>query len=86
MTYKRKMFERVCKYLGSDIDSEPCKALQEHLKKCPSCKSFVKKIKKTVEIYRIADECDSIPKDLADKLHKMLDLRCPDSDEKNHLR
>lgn len=83
MTYKRKMFERVCKYLGSDIDSEPCKTIQEHLKKCPNCESFVKQIKKTVEIYRTADKCDSIPKGLADKLCEILDLECPDNDGKN---
>ncbi len=78
MSYNKKMFHEVCEFLGSDLDSKPCKMLQVHLKKCHYCEIFVDKIKKTVEIYKKADRSDILPKNVSKRLYTFLDLKNPD--------
>jgi len=78
MSYNKKMFHEVCKFLGTDLDSKPCKMLQVHLKKCHECEIFVDKIKKTVEIYKKADKYDNLSKSVSKRLYSFLDLKNPD--------
>ncbi len=75
----KDMFNRVCSYIGLDHESEPCQELKQHLNHCPNCRIYVDKIKKTVEIYRKANSCDEMPRNVSDKLFVKLDLKKPDS-------
>ncbi len=75
MSYNKKMFREVCEFLGSNLDSKPCKMLRVHLEKCHNCKIFVDKIKKTVEIYKKADRSDSLPKNVSKRLYAFLVLK-----------
>ncbi len=68
-----KFFE-VCKYLGEDIESEPCKLVKQHINECPDCSVYVDKIKKVVKLYRIVDNFDDIPADVDKKLFAKLNL------------
>jgi hypothetical protein len=81
MSKEKKMFEKVCEYLGCDLDSEPCQELQEHLHKCPQCEVFIDEIKNTVKLYKKADECEETPKSVSKKLFATLDLDNPDEDK-----
>ena len=78
MSYNKKMFREVCEFLGSNLDSKPCKMLRVHLEKCHNCEIFVDKIKKTVGIYKKSDRCDSLPENVSKKLYTILNLKNPD--------
>lgn len=71
---KNIMFDQVCDFLGHDIDSEPCKIIQEHLKECVDCEIFVDKIKKTVKVYQYTNDCEEIPDKVSKKLFSTLNL------------
>ena len=68
MNKENKMFEKVCEYLGCDLNSEPCKELQNHLSKCPQCEVYIDEIKNTVKLYKQADECQETPSSVSKKL------------------
>ncbi len=84
MSYNKKMFHEVCKFLGTNLDSKPCKMLQIHLNKCHDCEIFVDKIKKTVEIYKKADKCDSLPENVSKRLYAFLNLKNQDKSFKRN--
>ncbi len=71
---KSIIFNQVCDFLGHDIDSEPCKIIQEHLQVCNNCEIFVDKIKKTVKVYQCTNDCDDIPENVSKKLFSKLNL------------
>ncbi len=71
---KSIIFDQVCDFLGHDIDSEPCKVIQEHLKVCDNCEILVDKIKKTVKIYQVTHDCEKIPGNVSRKLFTKLNL------------
>ncbi|HCK98617.1 MAG TPA: hypothetical protein DHW42_00730 [Candidatus Marinimicrobia bacterium] len=74
MKNSSKLYKQICAYLGCDLDSEPCQQIKDHLTKCPGCKVYIDKIKKTVKLYKIADNCDDIPKDICNKLFVSLNI------------
>lgn len=77
------MFDQVCLYLGQDLDSEPCKIIQEHLQVCDNCEILIDKIKKTVKIYQTTNDCEKIPTKVTKKLFSVLNLDdlCPKGDD-----
>ena len=77
MKKENKMFEKVCEYLGCDLDSEPCQELQNHLHECPQCEVFIDEIKNTVKLYKKANECEETPNSVSKKLFATLDLNKP---------
>ena len=80
MSKENKMFEKVCEYLGCDLDSEPCEELKHHLNKCPQCEVFIDEIKSTVKLYKKASECEETPNSVSKKLFATLDLNKPDKE------
>jgi len=74
MKNSAKLHKQICEYLGCDLDSEPCKQIQGHLAECPGCKVYVDKVKKTVSLYKTADNCDDIPEDVCNKLFISLNI------------
>ena len=81
MSKEKKMYEKVCEYLGCDLDAEPCKELQEHLHKCPQCEVYIDEIKNTVKLYQKADECEETPDSVSKKLFATLNLDNPEQDK-----
>jgi hypothetical protein len=81
---KSKMFDQVCDFLGQDIDSEPCQVIQEHLQVCDNCEIFVDKIKKTVKVFQVTNDCEKIPDQVSKKLFAKLnlDFECQPKDDK----
>ncbi|MDD5764770.1 MAG: hypothetical protein PHW79_00770 [Candidatus Marinimicrobia bacterium] len=76
-----KLINKVCDYLGGDLNSEPCQIIKEHIEKCHNCDIFIDKIKKTVEIYQKADSCDCAPENVTRNLFLKLDLCEPKKSE-----
>ena len=69
-----KLYKQICDYLGCDIDSSPCKQIQDYLAECPGCKVYVDKVKKTVNLYKTIDNCNDIPDDVCNKLFISLNI------------
>lgn len=68
------LYKQICNYLGCDLDSDPCKQIQDHLAECPNCEVYVDKVKKTVNLYKTIDDCNDIPEDICNKLFISLNI------------
>jgi len=82
-TENKKKFKQVCEYLGSDLDSEPCQKLRDHLDECECCEVYLNKIKNTIKLYRKADKCEQMPQSVSRKLFATLDLDPPEDNSEN---
>ncbi|MBO8130302.1 MAG: hypothetical protein H0Z29_02165 [Candidatus Marinimicrobia bacterium] len=78
------MFKDICKYLGEDLDSLPCKSIKRHLEKCKNCEIFVDKLKKIVTIYKKLDEEIKVPEKAKRELFAKINFN-PEDFEKNNL-
>ncbi len=74
MKNSSELYKKICEYLGCDLNSEPCQQIKEHMAKCPGCEVYVDNLKKTVNLYKVADNCDDIPDDVCTKLLISLNL------------
>jgi predicted anti-sigma-YlaC factor YlaD len=80
MSHDHKTFKDVCKFLGCDLDSEPCQTIRVHLEQCHNCEVFVDRVKQTVSLYRKIDSCNQeLPEDVSRRLYKVLHLKNPHS-------
>jgi len=68
------LYKQICEYLGCDLNSEPCKQIQDHMAECPNCEVYVDKVRKTVNLYKTIDNCDNIPEDVCNKLFISLNI------------
>jgi len=68
------LYKQICEYLGCDLNSEPCKQIQDHMAECPNCEVYVDKVRKTVNLYKTIDNCDKIPEDVCNKLFISLNI------------
>lgn len=75
MSPKRKKWQEVCKFLGEDLDSEPCKIVREHMEECPDCNIYVDRIKRTVRLFKESDQCEKLPERVSKNLFVKLDLK-----------
>ena len=70
-------FRKLCDDISDDIDAELCDEVKDHLEDCPECQIYVDTLRKTVYLYReqeSEEEEHGIPKDVSDRLFKVLDL------------
>ncbi len=82
MKIQKEVLNRVCEYLGLDLDSEPCQQVQNYLESNPHCKVFVDNIKKTVQIYKVTEGCEELTDDACRKLFTNLNLNEPKQSDK----
>ncbi|MFZ4619472.1 MAG: anti-sigma factor family protein [Bacteroidota bacterium] len=47
-----KVYEHLCDNLDSQLDSEECRRIKEHLKDCKNCSALLDSMKKTVTLYK----------------------------------
>ena len=73
-TDHKKMVEQICDFMGEDIDSPKCQEVADHLNMCPKCKVYFDTVKKTVTLCRNMDEEKKLPKDVNERLFKVLNL------------
>jgi hypothetical protein len=74
MKVHKDVLNRVCDYLGLDLDSEPCQQVQNYLESSPNCKIFVENVKKTIQIYKATDRNEEPPQEICRKLLNTLNL------------
>lgn len=74
MKVNEDLIREICEYMGSDLNSAPCKLIREHMEACHNCEVYVDKIKKTIEIYRYADRQEELPDSVSKKLFACLHL------------
>ena len=74
MKNRSDLYKQICEYLGCDLNSEPCKQIQDHMAECPNCEVYVDKVRKTVNLYKTMDNCDDIPEDVCNKLFISLNI------------
>lgn len=71
----KKIVEQICDFMGEDFDSPACKEVADHLKTCPTCRIYFDTVKKTVTLCREMDDNKVIPKDVNNRLYKVLNLK-----------
>jgi len=69
-----KILQQICDFMGEDLDAPACKEVAEHIEKCPSCKIYLDTVKKTVILCRKLEENKKLPKDVNQRLCKILNL------------
>jgi len=74
MKLNEELVREICEYMGSDLNSAPCKLIRDHMEACPNCEVYVDKIKQTIEIYRLADQCEAVPENVTRNLMTCLNL------------
>ncbi len=47
-----EVHEHICINLDEDLDSPKCRAIKLHLNECPDCVSYLKSLKKTIDLYK----------------------------------
>ena len=77
MKLDEELLKEICEYMGSDLNSAPCKIIRDHMEACPNCEVYIDKIKRTIEIYRLADQCEEIPEKVTRNLLACLKLDDP---------
>ncbi len=70
----RKIVKQICDFIGEDIDAPVCKEVADHLAACPSCQAQFDSIKKTVTLYRQAEQTTTLPVEVNQRLIKVLHL------------
>ena len=68
------VYRFICDNLDESIHSARCRAIRQHINCCPSCKSYLDSVKKTVKLYRTAP-APHIPRAAHRSLMKTLSAR-----------
>ncbi|GEM_PF-485754 len=74
MKLNEDLLREICEYMGSSLDAPPCRIIRDHMEACHNCEVYVDKIKKTVEIYRVADQKEELPAEVSKRLYTCLKL------------
>lgn len=77
----KELVEQISEYLDEELKGQYLEALQSHLDGCTDCQNVVHSMKKTIELFQIVEENDSIPDDVRQRLFRCLELddECPES-------
>ena len=70
----KEIVERICDFMGEDLDTPACKEVADHIEMCPECKIYLDTIKKTVTLCRDLETSKKLPLDVNQRLFKVLDL------------
>jgi anti-sigma factor RsiW len=54
------MIEQLAEYLDDEARDELCRAIEEHLTRCPGCQVYVDSVRKTIVLYQ-ADRHIEVP-------------------------
>jgi predicted anti-sigma-YlaC factor YlaD len=68
------VYKQICDFMGEDLDAPACQEVAEHLANCPNCKVYLDTVKKTVTICRDNEKEKAVPKDVKNRLYKVLNL------------
>lgn len=68
------VYKQICDFMGEDLDAPACKEVAEHLEKCPNCKVYLDTVKKTVTICKENEKQEAMPREVKNRLFKVLKL------------
>jgi hypothetical protein len=46
------VMQHICKNLGTELESEKCREIKEHLESCSHCQEYFKSVEITIDCYR----------------------------------
>jgi len=72
--HHREVIEKICDFMGEDLDAPACKEVIEHIENCPDCKIYLDTMQKTVTICRDLEKNKKLPIDMNKRLFKVLKL------------
>jgi Holliday junction resolvasome RuvABC ATP-dependent DNA helicase subunit len=70
----KEIVKQICDFMGEDLDAPACQEVADHLKTCPTCQVQLDTIKRTVTMCREMEDKKKIPKEVNDRLFKVLNL------------
>ena len=72
--HHREVIEKICDFMGEDLDAPACKEVIEHIENCPDCKIYLDTMQKTVTICRDLEKNKKLPVHMNKRLFKVLRL------------
>ncbi len=70
----KEIAKQISEYLDGELKGQYLEALENHLDGCTDCQNVVHSMKKTIELFQIVEENDSIPEDVRQRLFRCLEL------------
>ncbi|MGK7345513.1 MAG: anti-sigma factor family protein [Candidatus Nitrospinota bacterium M3_3B_026] len=67
-----EIFQKIGDYLDKDLDPHICEEIEDHIKDCEPCVAFINTLKKTVELFQVAKEDETIPEPVSSNLLRFL--------------
>ena len=46
------VMQHICENLGTELNTDKCKEIKEHLEMCPHCQNYFKSVEITIDCYR----------------------------------
>jgi len=71
----RVLLQQLSDYLDGELDSELCKALENHLAECGDCTVVVNTLQKTIDLYKKQNEQEVLPGEVRGRLFSRLNLK-----------
>jgi len=77
-----KLQKKICAEFGADLDSPLCQEVGDLMDECPECRVYYDTMKRSVKLYRVAEDEESLPASVSERLFKCLNLdQIENSDE-----
>ncbi len=67
------VMQHICENLGSELNTEKCREIKQHLDNCPECQNYFKSVEITIDCYRRYNV--ELPDDAHKRLLDFLGLR-----------
>jgi len=61
-------------YVDGDLDEELCTDIERHLQECDNCRVILDTLKKTIYLYRVNTDVETVPVDVRERLYQRLEL------------
>ncbi|MCA1954002.1 MAG: zf-HC2 domain-containing protein [Anaerolinea sp.] len=68
------MLSSLVEYIDGTLREEVCREIERHLRDCENCRVVVNTLRKTIEIYQVTAEPDTLPADVRQRLFYRLEL------------
>jgi hypothetical protein len=66
--------KQLCDIMGEDLDGDSCREMLDHMNSCPTCKVYYDTVKKTILICKENNCAEKVPKEVQNRLMKILNL------------
>lgn len=74
----KELVQQISEYLDGELKGQYLEALESHLEGCSDCQNVVDSMKKTIELFQMVEDNDSIPEDVRQRLFRCLELNDKD--------